>query len=227
MRHGYPLTLITALLTGAVTACQSAQPATPFASARQDCRSAETLLRPSPTGTPSMSPPLWRVRACPERAGLLLAKLLDTTRQVSDTAEVQRRTWLTQYVHDARITGMAMDVSTDAGATVPARLAAVRALIWSKSPGHMLPMVVMYARPSCLPSFCSSTYEGHFYGPGMIPTSPPTPWPVFGAPMRPGYAARIDSVLRQLLLAEATPPAVRGAAEWALVYPPSQRLGGR
>jgi hypothetical protein len=200
----------------------------PYASAATDCRSAEALLRPSDQGTPIMSQRLWRLRACPARAGMLLAEVMDSSRQVSDTGELHRRTWPTQYVHDSLILAAAMNVASDGGATVPARLAALRTLIWQKTPGHMLTMAMMMTTPGCIPSSCASTYEGHFYGPSWLqgPTRDTTSWPVFGAIMPTGYADRIDSLLTTLG-ASGSDSTLRRAAGVALRFPPARRLNGR
>ena len=143
-------------------------PRNPYASAAVDCRSAASLLRRGAEPTPHMAPPLWRVRACPEPAGRLLAALLDTSRQVADTGELDHRTWLTQYVHDARILEAAVRVAADTTAAPAARVAAIRTLIWMKSPGMLLSMTMMFGTPRCIPPLCVSTYEGHYYGPYLM-----------------------------------------------------------
>lgn len=157
---------------------------------------------------------------------MLLAALLDTTRQVADTGILEARTRLTQYVHDQRILEVAMSVAKDSQATVPARLAAIRSLIWTKSPGHMLPIEKMYSVSTCFPPTCRSSYEGHFYGPGMVAIDPPTPWPVFGKPMHAQYVMRIDAALQELAALRA-PVEVQRAAAFALRFPAAPQLNGR
>lgn len=201
----------------------------PYANAAVDCRSASTLLsRRSGDGTPDMAPPLSRIRSCPTQAGVLLAALIDSSRQVRDTDELQRRTWLTQYVHDARILAAATSVARDADAAVEARLAAIRTMIWSKTPGQLLTLSMMQTNPGCDPARCYSTYEGHFYGPSPArgPQPDTTSWPVMGTAMRSGYAAATDSVFTALI-ANDTSASVRNAAAIGVRFPPAQQLRGR
>src|SRR5690554_1650550 len=69
----------------------------------RDCHSAATLLAPGRQPTPEMAPQLWRVRACPARAGEILARLLRDSRGVADTGRLEAVTWLAHYVHDGRL----------------------------------------------------------------------------------------------------------------------------
>lgn len=211
------------------SAPQLAQPVfvNPYANADVDCRSAAALLRRADDGTPIMGPSLWRVRSCPTQAGILLAALLDSSRHVRDTSEMERRTRLTQYVHDSRLLAAAMNVASDADATVDARLAAIRTMIWSKSPGNHLTMSMMRTTPRCMPP-CHSSYEGHFYGPSPYqgPEPDTTTWPVSGAPMRAGYVVAIDSMFTALVLTD-TSESVRNAAAIGLRFPQAARLRGR
>jgi hypothetical protein len=219
-------TFVLALLGGvAAVACHPPPAATsnPYASAAIDCRSAATLLRRGTEATPQMAPPLWRIRACPEPAGGLLGALLDTSRLVADTAELERRTWLTQYVHDARILDAALRLAADETAQPPARVAAMRTLIWMKSPGMFLTMTMMFGTPGCVPRECESSVEGHYYGPYTRPDST-SGWPVFGQPAATGYAARIDSVVRAIVEDPATPANVRSAAQLVVRFPMAERL---
>ena len=217
--------LVAGLLIAVLSACH--QPGNtfrnPHASAEVDCRSAAMILRRSSQGTPHMVPPLWRIRACPERAGELLATLLDTSRHVADTAELEHRTWLTQYVHDARILDAARRVAGDTTAQPMARMAAIRSLIWQKSPGHHLSFRMMMINGQyCFPPGCKSTYEGHFYGP-MV-TTDTTGAPVFARLPLDSYEIQIDSVLISITRQPGTDPLVRSAAKTALRFPIAERL---
>lgn len=210
-----------------VTACAHRRvvSANPYADARHDCRSATTLLeRGQPT--PRMAPPLWRVRACPARAGQFLADLLRKSRATVDTAQLERNTWLTQYVHDANLLAAGLDVAGDRTASQEARWAALRVLLWSKAPAHPISLQAMLEEPECDPRRCRSTYTGHFFSSGPFPGDT-TNWPVFGMVMPAGYVARIDSVSRLLADDPGTPPAVRRAAEMVLLFPPGRELGSR
>lgn len=210
------------------TACAHGRvvPANPYADARRDCRSAAALLDRGREPTPRMSPQLWRVRACPARAGQLLAGLLRESRTTADTAQLEVNTWLTQYVHDANLLASGMDVASDSAASPEARWAALRVLLWSKAPAHPLSLQEMLEPPECDPQRCRSTYTGHFFGSGPFPGDT-TDWPVFGTVMPSGYVARIDSVAHLLADDPGTPPAVRRAAGLVLLFPPDRELGSR
>lgn len=221
------LALMVGFLMALLSACHQGGPTfrNAYASAEVDCRSAATILRRSAQGTPQMAPPLWRIRACPERAGVLIAMLLDTSRHVADTAELEHRTWLTQHLHDSRILEAALRVAGDATAQPMARVAAIRTLIWQKSPGQFLPFRQMISNRHCFPPGCKSTYEGHFYGP--INTTDATGSPVFGRRPFDSYAIRIDSILISIAREPGTDALVRGAAEAALRFPMAEELKER
>ena len=188
--------------------------------------SATTLFAPGREPTPEMAPALWRVRACPARAGEILAAELYDVRTTTDTARLEEATWLTQYVHDAHLVSAAIDVATDNLATSEARIAAIRVLLWSKAPGHLMPLRAMLSGPSCDPRMCFSTYTGHFFGGGPV-AGDTIRWPVFGAPMPPRYAATIDSVALATERASAAPDIVRRAAGIVRQFPSDRELTDR
>jgi hypothetical protein len=198
----------------------------PYADAERDCRSATTLLAPAREPTPHMAPALWRLRVCPARAGELLAAVLLNSRTIADTGQLEARTWLTHYLHDARLLAAGAEVATDSLATPEARLAALRILLWSKAPGHLVPMRTMVERPGCDPRRCRSTYTGHFYGGGPI-AGDTTSWPVFGTPMPAQYVTKIDSIARLVEIAPGTPMVVQRAARVVRQFPPDPELKGR
>ncbi len=210
------------------TSCASGRGArlNPYAMAEIDCASAAMLLRRTSEGTPHMAPPLWRVRACPTTAGRLLAVLLDTSRAVSDTAEMEHRTWLTRYVHDAAILETALAVACDGDAHFVARIAALRTLIWMKSPGQLISLTQMVSAPTCPPKRCSSSSEGHFYRGGPMLGDTIT-WPVYGTPMPAMYPHLIDSIAAAVTQDVHAPQLVRHAAALVARYPPSAHLRGR
>jgi hypothetical protein len=209
----------------ALLACAARQPsaASPYADPERDCQSTQTLLAPGRGPTPQMAPALWRVRACPARAGELLAHALESTRLVSDSGQLEAATWLTQYVHDARILSSGIAVAADTAATPEARVAALRVLLWAKAPGHLVSLQAMSSGPQCIPPMCRSSYTGHFYngGPTMVDT---VVWPVVGIPMPPGYTSRIDSVAREIASSPSTPGLVRAAARVVIDFPPDREL---
>ena len=197
-----------------------------YADATRDCQSAATLLAPGREPTPEMAPALWRVRACPARAAEILATVLRDSRTTTDTARLEAATWLTQYVHDAQLVSAGIDVATDGRATPEARVAALRTLLWSKAPGHFMPLQAMATGPSCDPRQCYSTYTGHFYGGGPV-RGDTIRWPVFGTPMPARYAASIDSAAAVAERTSGTPEIVRRAAAVVRQFPSDRELGGR
>jgi hypothetical protein len=215
------LGLLLAACTGRRTAGTNS-----YADVDRDCRSAATLLAPGGGFSPHMAPPLWRVRACPARAGEILAVVVQETRSVADTGRLEAATWLAQYVHDARILAAGIAVATDSGAAPEARVAALRVLLWAKAPGHLVPLHAMVSGPPCRPPRCVSSYTGHFYRAGPI-AGDTTTWPVFGTPMPPAYVAQIDSVASLIEGSSTAPPIVRQAARVTRAFPPDRELEGR
>ena len=173
-----------------------------------------------------MAPLLWRVRACPDRAGGLLAAALLAARAEADTGRLEALTWLARYVHDARLLAAGLAVAGDTLATPPARVAALRVLLWSKAPGHGLPLRHMVEGPSCAPPGCRSSATDHYYGAGPG-AGDSMRWPVFGAPMPAGYAATIDSAARAVADVPGTPASVRAAARVVRRFPQDSELTGR
>jgi hypothetical protein len=197
-----------------------------YAVPARDCQSAATLLAPGLEPTPAMAPQLWRVRACPARAGEILAQLLRDSRAISDTGRLESATWLTHFVHDAQLVTAGVDVAGDSLATPEARTAAFRVLLWSKAPGHRVSFRDMLNGVDCEPPWCRSTYTGHFFGGG--PTQgDTTSWPVFGTPMPRNYVTVIDSVARVVEDFPSVPAMVRRAAQTVRRFPPDAELKGR
>jgi hypothetical protein len=221
-RGGQPSRPFFVLLLSA--ACSSAPRLNPYADPALDCRSFETLISRSGEATPHMSRPLWRVRACPERAARIFAKAVRDTYQSSDTAVLGRTTWLTQYVHDQRILDAAEWVATNPASAELARISALRVMIWQKAPGHGVGFRDL-ARGETVWLTTRSSYTGHFYH-GMI-VGDTMPWPVFARPMRPDYVKRIDSVARRLHADTTVPASVRRAAHLTWRFPPDRELKGR
>jgi hypothetical protein len=194
---------------------------------RRECQTAAQLRAPSEAGGPHMSRTLWRVHECPEQAGAIVAELLAETRSQDDTAVVQSATSLAQYIHDARVLAVALALATDSGATIPARLGALRALLWAKAPGHPYhSLSTLLEEPECVRPRCSSSYTGHFYGGGPV-AGDTTSWPAFGRPMPTGYVARIDSTAASIEQPASTPAILRRAARHVRIFPPDLELEGR
>ena len=193
----------------------------------RECQTAAQLYAESDAGGPHMHRTLWRVHECPDQAGAIVAAMLSETRLEQDTDAVQRATRLAQYVHDGRVLVAALALATDSGATVPARLGALRALLWAKAPGHPYDSLsALLAAPSCVRPHCVSSYTGHFYrgGPAAADT---TRWPVFGRPMPPGYVDHIDRAAAFIEQYPRAPESLRMAARHVRLFPPDPELAGR
>jgi hypothetical protein len=193
----------------------------------RECQTAAQLLAPSEAYGPHMGRTLWRVHQCPEQAGGIVAELLTGTRSEQDTAAVQEATSLAQYIHDARVLAAALALATDSAASVPARLGALRALLWAKAPGHpYYSLSDLMATPECVRPRCLSSYTGHFYRGGPI-AGDTTEWPAFGRPMPARYVARIDSAAALVEHDPASPAGLRAAARHVRLFPPDPELAGQ
>jgi hypothetical protein len=193
----------------------------------RECKTAAQLRAPSEAGGPHMSRTLWRVHECPEQASAIVAELLSGTRLEQDTTAVQLETSLTQYVHDARVLGAALALATDSAATVPARLGALRALLWAKAPGHPYYSLSALMSPAqCVRPRCSSSYTSHFYRGGPV-AGDTTRWPVFGRRVPARYVTQIDSAAALVEHDPSTPESVRAAARHVRLFPPDPELMGR
>jgi hypothetical protein len=193
----------------------------------RECQTAAQLYASSEHGGPYMSRTLWRVHECPQEAGRIVAELLTATRLERDTAVVQRQTSLAQYVHDARVLEAALVLAVDSTATVAARLGALRALLWAKAPGHSYhALSFLLEPPKCVPPRCTSSYTGHFYGPGPV-AGDTIRWPAFGLPMPAGYVGQIDRVATSIYHDSLAPDDLRDAAKHVAAFPPDAELWGR
>lgn len=197
-----------------------------YAVPERDCQSSATLLAPGREPTPEMAPQLWRVRACPARAGEILARLVRESRTIADTGRLEAATWLTHYVHDAHLVAAGVDVAGDSLATPEARTAAFRVLLWSKAPGHLMSLRTMVDGAHCEPGWCRSSYTSHYYSGGPL-RGDSTRWPVFGTPMPRNYVTTIDSLARAVEGAANVPAMVRRAAQTVRRFPPDRELKGR
>ena len=174
-----------------------------------------------------MSRTLWRVHECPQQAGAIVAALLRETRLEQDTMEVQRATSLTQYVHDGRVLVAALSLATDSGATIPARLGALRALLWAKAPGHpYYSLSDLMAPPRCVRPGCFSSYTGHYYQGGPV-AGDTIRWPVTGQPMPPRYVDQINWAVSFIEHHPRTPESLQTAARHVRLFPPDPELAGQ
>lgn len=192
-----------------------------------ECRNAERLLAWDGPA-PGMARPLWRARACPHGAALILSALLDSLRTTDDTSSLQRATWLTQYVRDGRVLQTALSIARDPAAASGARVAAWRVLIWAKAPGHLLPLhrVGSGEFPCSLVGRCWSTYTGHFYGGGPM-AGDTLSWPVVARPMPVDHLSQIDRVAAEVAGDARAPVVVQNAARLALATRPDTQVSDR
>lgn len=209
-------------LVGLVIGCAPRAAHEPYANAERDCTSFDALVRRG-EGAPHMIPPLWRVRACPSRAGELIAQAILTSAAQSDVVVLERSTFLAQYVHDRRIIDAAAQVAVSNASTPESRIASLRVLTWAKAPGHLLSFTSMVAGPRCVPPECASTYTGHFYGPGPF-AAPTIAWPVIGEAADDSYVAGINATALAIVADETAPSEVRNAARTVLLYPQDRQL---
>ena len=103
---------------------------------RNDCRLAEQVLR---AGHPA--PHLrWAgglARYCPS-SGAAVAEAMNRNRTSADTALLNAITLPMMNLRDGRVYDMALDVARDKTASVPARMFAIRALVWALEPGGVI-----------------------------------------------------------------------------------------
>lgn len=173
-----------------------------------------------------MAPSLWRLQACPGRAGIALAQVLVSHRLTNDTAILERATSLGHYLHDASLYLAASRIASDTGAAEWARVAALRDLLWTKAPGHPLGLRSMLGPPECpRGSLCYSSYTGHYFCGCGYGTTPP--FPAYGAPLPRGYRLAIDSLATRLASDANAPLVVRKASEIVMFQRPDRELGER
>ena len=144
-----------------------------------------------------------------------------------DTAELQRRTWLTHYVVDDNLIGAALDVAQDSTATPQSRVFAVRTLIWQRSPGHSLTYEMLAVQPVDTVRIARtvSSYTGHYYTGQGYGDDPPYPWPVVGRVPPMDYLDRTAQALRSSLQSpKRLPASVANAMAYALALPPDEEL---
>jgi hypothetical protein len=191
-----------------------------------DCRTLERIESSTSGPSPNMAPSLWRIQACPGRAGVALARVLLSHRLTNDTTILESATSLAHYVHDASLFNAASRIAVDTGAAEWARVAALRMLLWTKAPGHHLTLQRMLGPPECPPpSRCTSSYTGHYFCGCGYGTTPP--FPAFGAPLPEGYRLAIDSPAVRLVRDTTAPFVVRRASEIVLLQRPDVELGER
>jgi hypothetical protein len=191
-----------------------------------DCQTLERIESGTSGPSPNMAPSLWRIQACPGRAGIMLARVLVSHRLTNDTSILEPATSLAHYLHDASLYEAASRIAVDTGAAEWARVAALRDLLWTKAPGHHLTLQRMLGPPECPPpSRCTSSYTGHYFCGCGYGTTPP--FPAFGAPLPEGYRLAIDSLAARLAHDAAAPVVVRRASEIVLLQRPDNELGER
>ena len=191
-----------------------------------ECQSLQQLLGPSEPEL-HMVRPLWRIRGCPRLAATVLSEAVRSSSPVRDTADLERRTWLTHYIVDDDLISAALDVVRDSTATPQSRVYAVRTLIWQRSPGHLLTYEMLAVLPvdSARIARTVSSYTGHYYTGRGYGGDPPYPWPVVGRVPPAGYLERTAQALRgSLQSSKRLPASVANAMAYALALPPDEEL---
>jgi hypothetical protein len=115
----------------------SAQSTLDAARHRDECRLAVQIVT---TGQPEAKP-MWafsKIRLCGAAAGQTIAGTLARLRHATDTARMDRYFALTREVYDGALFAAAFAIAGDRSASVPARIFALRSLIWSGNPGRLL-----------------------------------------------------------------------------------------
>lgn len=162
---------------------------------RNDCRlAAQTIATGHPA--PHIEWAFDRIPDCGSEGATALATAIRAHRAMTDTAALDRLTTPTRYIVDAGLFQAALDLLADASASEPARIFAVRSLLWTLG-NHV------------------EIYYGNLVGPGMpkcakslmtdIPTYRVSPLPV-------DAKAQIIRSGERLWNAADTPPSLRAAA---------------
>jgi hypothetical protein len=191
-----------------------------------DCQTLERIESRGSGPSPNMAPSLWRIQACPGRAGIALAQVLVSHRLTNDTSILEAATSLGHYLHDASLYLAASRIAADTGAAEWARVAALRDLLWTKAPGHHMTLEQMLGPPACPRGhYCTSSYTGHYFCGCGYGTTPP--FPAYGAPLPRGYRLAIHSLATRLASDANAPLIVRQAAEIVVLQRPDGELGER
>lgn len=105
---------------------------------RNDCRLAKQVLE---TGHPAPHRDwaLQRIDGCdPNLAGEALASAMRRLRTSSDHVVLAQLARRARPIHDASFFAAALEIAGDRGASIPARVAAFRALMWFQEPNRVL-----------------------------------------------------------------------------------------
>jgi hypothetical protein len=175
---------------------------------RNNCRLAAQILA---TGEPAIHTQWaldqsWR---CPETAEALSQRLRAAAGS-RDTAALNAITAPAIELRDGRLFEAALAVASDQGATVEARIFAIRTLIHSMRPGGLITYDGLADR------------EGDCYGGGPSVHQQITA----GSPLPSDYVERVHTLGRQLMSNTAAPPSIRHAgmcaalAQELLIAPP-------
>lgn len=173
---------------------------------RNDCRLAAQTVT---TGRPAvhMDWALRIIRTCP-RAGGDLARTLSELRTSSDTGVLKRVTAPTDWLIDGRIVEAALAILKDRGASMDARIFAVRPLIWSLSPGGQVEYGHLF----------DADGDGRWSCGGLGPSLHGEV--TRGEPLPSGWVERVHSVARAIHANPAEPTRIRQAAGClALTHP--------
>lgn len=177
-----------------------AQPAADAARHQNDCRIAVQVVT---TGQPQARQEwaLSKIRSCGADAGRALASIIPRLREVPDTARLNRYFSATREVYDGQIFDAAFAIAGDRTASTPARVFALRSLIWSGNPGRLLSYTDLAGDASGR-THCAGGFTSH-----VSLTA--------GAPLPAGYDARVRELAARLARDSSVPVEVRRAAQCA------------
>ncbi len=204
-------TLAALLFVSGATTAARAQAVPDSMRLRNDCRLAEQVIstgRPEPQDS-------WAwglIHQCGESGGAAIAQGMASLRQSTDTAALDRLTGQAQWLRDGHVFDTAMSISEDAAASVPARVFAMRALLYYLRLEHPTTrgVPIAYADMHAVPDSATGTpRQGCATGVVADHASPPI---ATGSPLPTDYRARIEAVGVRLSRNWAQPTDIRSAA---------------
>lgn len=165
---------------------------------RNDCRLAEQVLS---TGHPAPREEwaLGVIWNCPD-AGATLAAALTAARTSADTAYLNALTAPFIQLRDGQVFAAALTVAGDRGASLPARVAAIRTLMYAVRPGG-------YVDPAALPNPRTVNCFG-------MPS--PHSEVLNGAPLPSDYLAQVHALMSQIQSDTSEAEGIRHAANCAM-----------
>jgi hypothetical protein len=178
---------------------------------RNNCRLAEQVIA---TGHPEPQDEwAWGViHQCGGSGGAAIAQGMAALRQSADLEALDRLTGQAQWLRDGHMFDTALDIAGDASASVPARVLAMRSLLYYLRLEHPtnrgVPITYGDMHATADPR-TGVPRQGCASGVASSHASPPA---ALGDPLPPDYGARVEALGIQLSRDAAEPPEVRAAA---------------